>query len=412
MKRKAIERSLISADQAARLSDKEAVNLIFLPGFSTAPKVTNVSGRGVGMDVVKTNIEKIGGTLEVTNQFGYGTSIRMKIPLTLAIIPGLVVTAGDENFVIPQISLVELVRFDCSDGNYPLEEIQGGFVFRRRGVLLPIVFLADFLGLSRTSSPDVLSIVVLQAEACRFGVVVDSIRDSEEIVVKPLGKRLKGLRSYSGATIMGDGRVALILDVAGLAEGAGLVGESAADITKQDATDAAAAERQMLMLFRSGEFERLAVPLTMVERLEQFQGSQLEQAGGQRAIQYRDEILPLIPLGTALGSHFLQELDPDGPVQALIVNDGRRRVGFLIDQVLDIVDEAITAKRRAARRGLCYSAIVDGKITEFVDLPALLEDNAEAAGLFDGDESMSGLTSLTAAIDSYQSAAVLAGEPQ
>ena len=229
IKAKALEKGLIAQENAERMSDREVGNLIFLPGFSTAAQVTNVSGRGVGMDVVKTNIEKLGGTVDVQSVLGKGTTFKVKIPLTLAIIPALTVTSGGSRYAIPQINLLELVRLEGEHAQASIERIQGAPVYRLRGNLLPLVFLNHELGLDPSSVEDeqhIANIVVLQADDRQFGLVVDAINDTQEIVVKPLGKILKGLSAFAGATIMGDGRVALILDVLGLAQQASVVTET------------------------------------------------------------------------------------------------------------------------------------------------------------------------------------------
>ena len=218
VKQKAIEKGLLRSEQVEKLSDREVLNLIFLPGFSTAQIVTNVSGRGVGMDVVKSNIEKIGGVVDVFSRPGEGTTVKLKIPLTLAIIPGLVITSGGERFVIPQVSLLELVRLEGDSSEKRIEHVHGTPVYRRRGSLLPVAYLNEVLGLKSAERAEAVSMVVLQAEDRQFGLVVDGINDTQEIVVKPLGKQLKGITVYAGATIMGDGRVALILDVLGIGQ--------------------------------------------------------------------------------------------------------------------------------------------------------------------------------------------------
>jgi two-component system, chemotaxis family, sensor kinase CheA len=224
VKQKAVQRGLIQAEQAARMSEREAEQLIFSPGLSTAEQVSNISGRGVGMDVVRTNIEKAGGVVDLTSERGAGTTVKIKLPFTLAIVPGLVVAAGGMSFVIPQVSLLELIRLECEVGRKQMERIHGAPVYRRRGRLLPIAYLNELLQLSNEHSPaDVVNIVVLQAEGRPFGLVVDGISDTQEIVVKPLGQLLTGIHCYAGATIMGDGKVALILEVAGIAQRSGLM---------------------------------------------------------------------------------------------------------------------------------------------------------------------------------------------
>src|SRR5271156_5631866 len=242
--KKAVERGVIPAEQASRMPERENFNLIFLPGFYTAEKVTNVSGRGVGMDVVKTNVEKIGGTVEIQSTPGRGTTVRVKIPLTLAIIPALVVTRGGERYAIPQVNLLELVRLEAEQAVTAIEMVHGVPVYRLRGRLLPLVYLSRELKLAENGNPDgksddSVNIVVLQADDRQFGLVVDKINDTEEIVVKPLRKQLKTVKTFAGSSIMGDGKVALILDVLGLAQRASVVSETRERTVTEKAADAA-----------------------------------------------------------------------------------------------------------------------------------------------------------------------------
>ncbi len=331
VKKKAVERGLLRPEQAERMSERELVHLIFQPGFSTAKEVTNISGRGVGMDVVRTNIEKIGGTVDLTSRAGQGMTVKIKIPLTLAIIPGLVVTSGGERFVIPQVSLLELLRLEGEQGRKLIERIHGAPVYRRRGTLLPVAYLNEALklgpaGASGTADSEIINIVVLQAEERQFGLVVDGISDTQEIVVKPLGKQLKGLSCYAGATIMGDGKVALILDVVGIGLRSRVLSESRetsrADQVESDTTSS---DRQTLLLFRAGRFERLAVPLALVARLEEFSEAKLEWAGGRRVVQYRDQILPLVPLARVLDPGSEETASDRDPAQVIVFSDRERR---------------------------------------------------------------------------------------
>src|SRR5208282_396541 len=244
LRQKAIERAVITAEQAARMTEREIFNLIFLPGFSTAEKVTTVSGRGVGMDVVKTNVEKIGGTVDLRSMLGQGTTVRVKIPLTLAIIPALIVTCGGDRYAIPQVSLLELVRIEADEAAQDIELVHGAPVYRLRGRLLPLVYLNRELKLATAANPaaetgGAVNIVVLQANERQFGLVVDQINDTEEIVVKPLRKQLKTVKTFAGSSIMGDGKVALILDVLGLAQRAGVVTETRNRALTEKATEAA-----------------------------------------------------------------------------------------------------------------------------------------------------------------------------
>jgi len=385
VKEKAVRTGLVRPDQAERASDREILNLVFLPGMSTAEKVTSVSGRGVGMDVVKSNIEKIGGTVDLLSRPDQGTTLKVKIPLTLAIIPGLIVTAADrrsaprtrlntgERFVIPQVSLLELIRLDGDAGKRQIERIQGTPVYRRRGQLLPIVYLNEVLEMGDDSESGVVNIVVLQAEDRQFGLVVDGISDTQEIVVKPLGKQLKGLSCYAGATIMGDGQVALILDVLGIGQRSGVVQESREQARTDEAhLERAASDRQTFLLFRAGSFERVAVPLSLVARLEEFPQSKIEHAGGRLVVQYRGRILPLASLGTILEAGATDTAGTQDPAQAIVFTDGDRTIGILVDQILDIVEENVTVRRSADRKGLLGSAVIGKKVADLLDLHAVI----------------------------------------
>jgi two-component system chemotaxis sensor kinase CheA len=369
VKQKAVDNGLLRPEQAEKLSDREALGLIFEPGFSMAKTVTNISGRGVGMDVVKSHIEKIGGVVDVFSRLGEGTTVKIRIPLTLAIIPGLVITSGGERFVIPQVSLLELIRLEGDFAGKHIEHVHGTPVYRRRGSLLPIAYLNQILGLKAADRAEAVSMVVLQAEDQQFGLVVDGINDTQEIVVKPLGKQLKGLALYAGATIMGDGRVALILDVLGIGQRSGVFGESREQARTADKQKAQAEiEQQRLLLFRAGSFDRLAVPLSLVARLEEFPRSAIEHAGGGQVVQYRDRILPLVSLRAVLEpGASSQESLPD-PVQVVVFNDGDRSVGMVVDQILDVAEEAVTVRQKSSRKGLLGSAVVGKRVTDFLDL--------------------------------------------
>ena len=378
VKQKAIEKGLLRPEQAEKLSDREALNLIFLPGFSMARTVTNLSGRGVGMDVVKSHIEKIGGIVDVFSRPGEGATVKLKIPLTLAIIPGLVITSGGERFVIPQVSLLELIRLEGDSSDKRIELVHGTPVYRRRGSLLPVAYLNQVLGLKSAERAEAVSMVVLQAEDRQFGLVVDGINDTQEIVVKPLSKQLKGLTVYAGATIMGDGRVALILDVLGIGQSSGVLAESRerARAAAEQKTQSGI-EQQRLLLFRAGSFERLAVPLSLVARLEEFPQSSIEHAGGSQVVQYRNRILRLVPLRAVLESEAPGSLQAADPVQVVVFNDGDRSVGLIVDQILDVADEAVTVRQQSGRKGLLGSAVVGKRVTDFLDLNHVIHATAE-----------------------------------
>ncbi len=381
IRRKAVEKGLITPEQAARMGEREGVNLIFLPGFSTAEKVTNVSGRGVGMDVVKTNIEKIGGTVDVQSKAGTGTTVRMKIPLTLAIIPALIVTSGGDRYAIPQISLLELVRLDGEDAQKGIELIQGVPVHRLRGRLLPLVYLNRELKVE-DEAPDLsklpaVNIVVLQADERQFGLVVDEINDTEEIVVKPLGKQLKGIKTFAGSTIMGDGRVALILDVLGVAQTSNVVSESRerALSDKEQHVASAAGERQTMLLFQCGADGRMAMDLSLVARLEEFKREMVECAGDAQVVQYRGQIMPLLRVSDMLlGPHGNGHSNGNGKrdltttLQVVVYSEQGRSVGLVVDRILDIVEENIVPQQPSKREGLLGSAVIQQRVTDLLDV--------------------------------------------
>ena len=388
LRQKAIERGMFTAEQAGRMSEREIFNLIFLPGFSTAAKVTNVSGRGVGMDVVKTNVEKIGGTVDVQSTLGQGTTVRVKIPLTLAIIPALVITCGGDRYAIPQVSLLELVRLETGEGRAGIELVHGAPVYRLRGRLLPLVFLNRELRLSSNGEPaaqqsDVVNIVVLQADERQFGLVVDEINDTEEIVVKPLRKQLKSIKTFAGASIMGDGKVALILDVMGLAQRASVITEARGRAAGEKAAAAGAAggEKRSFLLFAGPDQSRMALPLDTLARLEELPASQVEKSGTHWVAQYRGEILPLINLAYALEERrqelrhkkLVEGAAEDAPIQVLVCNHQGSRVGLVVEQILDIVEDTAEVRHPASRAGVLYSAVIQGQVTELIDIPAILQ---------------------------------------
>ncbi len=375
IKAKAVERGLMTLEQVSRMADRDVGNLIFLPGFSTAEKVSNVSGRGVGMDVVKTNIEKIGGTVDLQSQQGVGTTIKIKIPLTLAIIPALIVSSDNNRYAIPQVNLLELVRLDGEQVHTSIEWIQGSPVYRLRGRLLPLVYLREQLR-SRPinrDEQDALNIVVLRADDRQFGLVVDRINDTEEIVVKPLSKQLKGIPVYSGTTIMGDGRVALILDVLGLAHTSNVISQTRdrgmADSHERSSNSNSRA--QTLLVLGVGPTHRFALPLSQVTRLEKIDPSTIEQADHQEVVQYRGEILPLIRLGDQMGVPCNMS-DESQLLEVVVYSEGNQSVGIVVDTIVDIVEASIDITRPSTRSGLLGSAVINNCVTDLLDLPTII----------------------------------------
>ena len=377
---RAIKAGLVTEEESANLSRAAIEALIFRPGFSTATEVTNISGRGVGLDVVRTNVESMGGSIELQSESGRSTTFRVKIPLTLAIVSVLLVRADDHRIAIPQASVVELIRLERDGKKAEIEDLGGVPVYRLRGKLLPLVFLDHELGVRENASPDArANIIVLQGDDRQFGLVVAGVEDSQEIVVKPLGRLLSGL-PFAGATILGDGQIALILDVFRLGLAAGVVSESRAHTTAAEISSAvrARAKSERLVCLHGEDDERLAVDFDQVNRLEYFPRSSLEQVGNQLVVQYGDEILQLIELQKTLPERRKEARNPPAhsqdetvPVIVCTVND--RRVGLVAHRIADIIDEDLKARRAGSREGVRGCAVIRDRVTEILDLEALIQ---------------------------------------
>ncbi|MEG4287163.1 chemotaxis protein CheW [Microcoleus sp. A006_D1] len=394
---KAVQKGMFSAVDAAKMSDREALNLIFMPSFSTAEKITNISGRGVGMDVVQTNIEKISGTIDVHSQVGKGTTFKLKIPLTLAIIPTLIITTGGDRYAIPQVNLLELMRLEGSQIK-SIEMFHGTPVYRLRGRLLPLIYLNRELLLEEGNSgsgkksqfelDDALNIVVVQATDKPFGLVVDAINDTQEIVVKPLGKQLKSLACFAGATIMGDGKVALILDVHGIAQKTHMTeAQEKAILADENSRQESSEPPQQLLVFQGPDCRRMAIHLSRVCRLEEFPRHLLERVGKQSVVQYRNQIMPVIYLSGVFGSGAdAANLGPnsldgrshaaDDKLPLVVVSIGsEQQVGLVVDRILDIVEQAIDIKGAATQAGISYCAVIQGQVTEILDVDEVINNN-------------------------------------
>lgn len=372
LKAKGIERGFITAETAARMSDSEIVQLIFRPGFSTAGQVSNVSGRGVGMDVVKTNVERIGGTVDIKTEPGVGTTFKIKIPLTLAIIPALTVTCDDNRYAIPQVNLLELVRLEGQDRENRIEDLHGAPVYRLRGRLLPIVDLREQLG-AAPAQRETTNIVVLKADDHHFGLIVDTIEDTEEIVVKPLGRQVKDLRLFSGATIMGDGRIALILDLMGLAGSASLLqpgspGHDAVRETVEESVTAHILDDRTLLLLGLGPQQRVAIPLAAVERLEEFSADSVERSEGRLVVQYRHKIMPLIDLGPTIGFEHSAFAENER-ISVVVCTFNGRTVGLAVREILDIVAHAEVLE---TINDESESVVIHNMVTDVIDAAAVV----------------------------------------
>lgn len=361
----AIRKGLRTQEQVDAASAQDMLQMVFLPGFSTAEKVTNVSGRGVGMDVVKTKIEEIGGNVEIESTAGEGTTCRLRIPLTLAIMPTLSVACGGDLYAVPQVNLVELVALDSGKEDSGIEYVHSAPVYRLRGELLPLVSLADVLGVE-AEAPTVIA--VLQAEGRRFGLLLDRVVNTEEIVVKPISARLKSIGLYAGATVLGDGRVALILDVQAIARTSLLVDVTSANDALAKAVESAASSSEQVLVVGVGG-HRVAMPLASVARLEHVATSAVEGVGGRQVVQYRGTILPLLHLGAVLGA----APEPPGDELLIVVySNGRRSVGMVVDDILDILDDDVRTHSDVDDSGLVGSTVLSGVITELLDVRAAI----------------------------------------
>ncbi len=367
LKEKAVAKGLLTPEQARVMSDREALLLIFRPGFSMAEKVTEVSGRGVGMDVVKTNIERLGGTVTIDTGPGAGTTIHVKLPLTLAIIPSLVVRCAGRRYAIPQASIRELVRVKASEAATRIERVKQAEVFRLRGALLPLVRLDRALGLEQpqeAAAAKAANIIVVEAGHLRYGLIVDGLCDSEEIVVKPLGRHMKGCACLAGATILGDGRVALILDIAGIASHCQLA------IPEEDAADGPAAdsvqETQTLLLFSNHPAEHFGVPMELVARLERVRTDRIDSVGGQQVLQYRGGTLPLLSLEQHVTCKARAEA---AKVYVVVFAAAQREVGLLVPEILDIRSVPTQIDTLTFREpGIAGSIVFEGMTVRLVDL--------------------------------------------
>ena len=361
VRRKAIERGLVKAEAADAMADAQVLRFIFEPGFSTAEAVTNVSGRGVGMDVVRSNIELIGGTVELSSKPGRGTTVRVKIPLTLAIISALLVGTSGETFAVPQIGVLELVRV-TEEQRALVEHVHGAQFYRLRDTLLPLVSLHTLLRLDGPPPSDTYNVVVCQVGEARFGLVVEEVFDTQEIVVKPVGRLVKHLQAYAGCTITGDGRVIMILDTAGIATMAHIAArDEDRDAKKQALSIAQDDAKESVLLFDAGLQAMQAVPLSLVARLEEFPLSTIEEADGQFLVQYRGSLIPILAATPGM------DMRAKDPRPVIVFSDRNRTMGVAVDEIRDIVEAQITLQRKASRPGVLGVAVIADRATEVID---------------------------------------------
>lgn len=380
IKSKAVSNGLISESEAATMSTNDALRLIFAPGFSTAAEVTDVSGRGVGMDVVKTNIEQIGGTVDIESELGVGSAMHITLPLTLAIIPSMIVGCGDERFAIPQTNIAELVRVPLAEFNERIGNVQGAEVLRLRGALLPLVRLNQVFGIDgetqeSANEPSTLNIVVVESGQFRYGVAVDRLFDSEEIVVKPLGKQLKELDYLAGATILGDGRVALIIDVSGIASEANLRSCEELNAGKGDHIDLHAnSEVHRMLLFDNAPGEHFAVPMACVSRIERTEAANIINLGKESLLSYRGGTLPLLSIERLISAKPRRE--DLSHIFVIVFSIGKREIGLLAPELNDICNVALDIDDAALREpGVAGVVVVNDQPTRMLDLVELTKSS-------------------------------------
>ena len=371
---KALSNGITTEAELDSLSEQQIAQFIFKAGFSTAEKVTSVSGRGVGMDVVRTNIEQIGGTIELKTVEGKGTTFTIKIPLTLAIVSALIVECASERFAIPQISVLELVRMTANTETR-IEKINRSPVLRLRDRLLPLVSLGNLLKLHQDSIYDLAArladensgvdetfIVVTQVGTYTFGIIVDRVFDTEEIVVKPVAPILRHISMFSGNTILGDGSVIMILDPNGIATATGEVtmnpaagdGGSSYEISRSDDTTS-------LLIFRAGSEDLKAVPLALVARLEEVDMTKAEYSFGRPVVQYRGQLMPLVAVSRGV------EIAKEGRQSILVFSDRDRSMGLVVDEIVDIVESRLKVELKAEAEGIIGTAIIGERATDVID---------------------------------------------
>jgi len=376
VRQKSIEKKLLTAEHALTLTEMQLLEYIFLPGFSTKSVVTNLSGRGVGMDVVKTNIAKIGGSIEIDSPRGVGTNICLKIPLTLAVMPALFVRCEEERYAIPQNSIVEMVRLDLAYDSAGLEDFYGLPVFRLRNKLAPLLLLNHQLNLSQKfpGKDAVVNIALLQSGGIQFGLLVDEVLNMQEVVVKPLGPLFSGSTDFAGATILGNGSVALILDVAGMANNSGLVAKiQARPLNPVQIAAEVSVEQIPMLLFELPGLEFTAIPLECVDRLESFTVEKIQKNGKREVVQYGDGLMHLLRLNEYIDGASPTSVKSQEPLSVIAHYVNGLPMGLVVGKVHDIIQvPQIMQETNSQQRGLKGCVILNGRVINVIDVQEIL----------------------------------------
>lgn len=369
IKKKLVSNGTVTEQELAKLSEDEIFKFIFAPGFSTAKTVTNVSGRGVGMDVVRSNIESIGGSISLQSKLGKGTKFSMRIPLTLAIAPALIVEASGQRFALPQHAVVEAVGVGHNSGHV-IDKVQNALVLRLREEVVPVIDMSQVLGLKQVAREgNEQLVVIMRVGGESFGVIVDKVADVQEVVVKPLSASLAHLKVFTGHTILGDGSVVLILDPGGLAMSIGI--EKGGDKKREVKKDLAGADKMRLVLFRAGPGVVKVLPVSLIARIEMVDPGRIEHADGGLTMIHQDRLMPLVPVASTL-------FDPSRSYPVLVITDGDLTVGLLVDEIVDIIEETLDVQLSSGGFDTIGAAVIRGHAVEFIDVNSYMKSVASS----------------------------------
>jgi two-component system chemotaxis sensor kinase CheA len=371
---RAVSAGLLTREEADALSASSALQLMFLPGLSTKEEITTVSGRGVGMDAVRANLDQLGASIEVSSEIGQGTRFRINVPLTLAILPTVLIWSAGERYALPQIYVREVVHLERDEVSNTVDEVDGARIHRLRGRLLPLVVLREHLHVTSTdAAPEDLTIVVVEIDGKSFGIVVDAVGETIDAVVKTLTQATRSIAMFAGVTILSDGRPALIVDLDGLATAAGLVTSTTDDAAPAEVSEDADGRRLLLATVTGGA--HVAVPLSAVQRLEHFPREQLQRSRGGDVVEYGDAILPLVQVAELLPCHTVADasaaLQTGGHVPTIVCHSSAGPIGLVVERIEDVVAEPGDPSE-PTDRGVETRLVIEQRVTELLDVEAVL----------------------------------------